>query len=57
MAGWVADKSLLLIMVLQIDSENSATGMTDKDAFSVVFLIISTFVLDFLSKRFKRLYL
>ena len=26
MAGWVADKSWLLIMVLQIDSENSATG-------------------------------
>ena len=27
MAGWVADKPWLLIMVLQIDSENSATGM------------------------------
>ena len=27
MAGWVADKSWLLIMVLQIDSENSATGL------------------------------
>ena len=26
MAGWVADKFWLLIMVLQIDSENSATG-------------------------------
>ena len=26
MAGWVADKSWLLIMVLQIDSKNSATG-------------------------------
>ena len=26
MSGWVADKSWLLIMVLQIDSENSATG-------------------------------
>ena len=29
MAGWVADKSWLLIMVLQIDSENSATGDLD----------------------------
>ena len=27
MAGWVADKSWLLIMVLQIDLENSATGL------------------------------
>ena len=26
MGGWVADKSWLLIIVLQIDSENSATG-------------------------------
>ena len=26
MAGWVADISWLLITVLQIDSENSATG-------------------------------
>ena len=26
MAGWVADKSWLLIMVLQTDSESSATG-------------------------------
>ena len=28
MAGWVADKSWLLIMVLQTDSENSATGIS-----------------------------
>ena len=30
MAGWVADKFWLLIMVLQIDSENSATGIITK---------------------------
>ena len=39
MAGWVADKFWLLIMVLQIDSENSATG--DMIEFLTLALIIS----------------
>ena len=44
MAGCVADKSWLLIMVLQIDSENSATGDTCNKLYK---LYISKSLSDF----------
>ena len=39
MAGWVADKSWLLIMVLQIDSENSAIGPMINQCIAIQFII------------------
>ena len=41
MAGWVADKSWLLIMVLQIDLENSATGLFCKPSAIKIFTSIN----------------
>ena len=48
MAGWVADKSWLLIMVLQIDSKNSATRVNcnDKVRNYVLFPDLSTFFVE-----------
>ena len=40
MAGWVADKFWLLIMMLQIDSENSATGIRNNNQFLYTYILI-----------------